>query len=261
MLAVVFAFDKFRPYLILSRVVVYTDHSALHYHIVNFLAANIIPKGLTHQQKKRFFTDVKNYFWEDPFLFRICADQVIRRCVRRSEALNILEHCHSGPIGGHYSGNRTAHKILEAGFYWPTLLKDANRYVATCNKCQRIGNISKHDEMPQTYMFSCEIFDIWGIDFMGPFPSSFGNKYILVAVDYTSKWVEAQALPTNNARVVIRFLNKLFSQFGTPRAIINDKGTHFCNAQFDKTLKKYEVHHRTATPYHPQTSGQVEVAN
>ncbi|KAK5840005.1 hypothetical protein PVK06_008866 [Gossypium arboreum] len=179
--------------------------------IANFLAPNIILKGFTHQQKKRFFTDVKNYFWENPFLFHICVDQVIRRCVTRIEALKILEHCHLGPTGGHYSGNKTAHKILESGFYWPTLFKDANRYVTSCDKCQRTGNISKRDEMPQTYMLSCEIFDIWGIDFMGPFPSSFGSKYILVAIDYMSKWVEAQALPTNDARVVVHFLKKLFS--------------------------------------------------
>ncbi|KAG8478476.1 hypothetical protein CXB51_028284 [Gossypium anomalum] len=187
------------------------------------------------------------------------SNQVIRRCVTRSEASKILEHCHSGLTGGHYNVTKTAHEILESCFYWPTLFQDANRYVASCDKCQRTGNISKHDEMPQTYMFSCEIFDIWGIDFMGPFLSSFGNKCILVDVDYMSKWVEAQALPTNDARVVVRFLKKLFSRFGTPRVIISDRGTHFCNAQFDKTLKKYGVHHKIATPYHPQTSGQVEV--
>ncbi|KAK5846533.1 hypothetical protein PVK06_002824 [Gossypium arboreum] len=209
--------------------------------IANFLATNVIPKGLTHQQKKRFFTDVKNYFWEDPFLFRICANQVIRRFVTRTEALKILEHCHSRPAGGHYGGNKTAHKILESGFYWPTLFKDPNRYVISCDKCQKTGNISNRDEMPQTYMLSCEIFDVWGIDFMGPFPSSFGNKYILVVVGYMSKWVEAQALPTNDARAVVCFLKKKFSQFGTPRLIISDSGTHFCNAQFEKTLKKYGV--------------------
>ena len=96
---------------------------------------------------------------------------------------------------------------------------------------------------------------------MGPFISFFGNKYILVAVDYVSKWVEAQALPTNDARVVCNFLKKLFSRFGIPRAIISDRGTHFNNTQFDKVLKRYGVTHRLATPYHPQTSGQVEVTN
>ena len=116
--------------------------------------------------------------------------------------------------------------------------------------------------MPLNNILVCEIFDVWGIDFMGPFPMSFGNKYILVAVDYVSKWVEAAALPTNDARVVTKFIKKnVFSRFGTPRAIISDGGTHFCNRQFEALLTKYGVTHKVATPYHPQTSGQVEVSN
>ncbi|GJU12722.1 reverse transcriptase domain-containing protein [Tanacetum coccineum] len=99
------------------------------------------------------------------------------------------------------------------------------------------------------------------IDFMGPFPSSRGNKYILIAVDYLSIWVEAKALPTNDARVVVKFLKSLFARFGTPRAIISDRGTHFCNDQFAKVMLKYGVTHRLSTAYHPQTSGQVEVSN
>ncbi|KAL5560366.1 hypothetical protein UlMin_036577 [Ulmus minor] len=97
---------------------------------------------------------------------------------------------------------------------------------------------------------------------MGPFPTYFSNKFVLVAVDYVSKWVEAVALPTNDSRVVIQFLKKnIFARFGTPRAIISDGGSHFCNKQFDALLSKYGVTHRVATPYHPQTSGQVEVSN
>ena len=115
--------------------------------------------------------------------------------------------------------------------------------------------------MPQNSIQVCEVFDIWGIDFMGPFPSSRGNKYIPVAVDYVSKWVEAKALPTNDARVVVRFLKSLFSRFGVPKALISDRGTHFCNAQMEKALQRYGVTHRLATAYHPQTSGQVEVSN
>nr|GEW56714.1 hypothetical protein [Tanacetum cinerariifolium] len=98
-------------------------------------------------------------------------------------------------------------------------------------------------------------FTFKGIDFMGPFPSYRGNKYILVAVDYLSKWVEAKALPTNDTRVVCKFLKNLFARFGTPRAIISDRGTYFCNDQFAKVMQKYGVTHCLATPYHPQTSG------
>ncbi|GJT83131.1 reverse transcriptase domain-containing protein [Tanacetum coccineum] len=166
-----------------------------------------------------------------------------------------------GPTGGHYGANYTAKKIFDSGFYWPTIYKDAHDFVTRCDICQRQGKISQRDEMPQNSIQVCEIFDIWGIDFMGPFPSSRGNKYILVAVDYLSKWVEAKALPTNDARVVCKFLKTLFSRFGAPRAIISDRGTHFCNDQFAKVMLKYGVTHRLSTAYHPQTSGQVEVSN
>nr|GEX29887.1 reverse transcriptase domain-containing protein [Tanacetum cinerariifolium] len=143
----------------------------------------------------------------------------------------------------------------------PTIYRDAQDLVKTCDVCQRQGNISQRDEMPQISIHVCEIFDVWGIDFMGPFPSSRGNKYILVAVDYLSKWVEDKALPSNDARAVCKFLKNRFAKFGTTRAIISDRGTHFCNDQFAKVMLKFDVTHRLATAYHPQISSQVEVSN
>nr|GFB32396.1 reverse transcriptase domain-containing protein [Tanacetum cinerariifolium] len=123
------------------------------------------------------------------------------------------------------------------------------------------GKTSQKDEMALNFIQICEFFDVWGIDFMGPFLSSKGNKYTLVAVDYLSKWVEAKALATNDARVVVKFLKSLFSRFGTPKAIISDRGTHFYNDQFSRVMAKYGVTHCLSTAYHPQTSGQVEVTN
>ena len=97
---------------------------------------------------------------------------------------------------------------------------------------------------------------------MGPFPTSFAYSYILVGVDYVSKWVEAIPCKTNDHRVVLKFLKEnVFSEFGVPKAIINDGGTHFFNKPFETLLAKYGVKHKVATPYHPQTSGQVELAN
>ncbi|GJT37228.1 reverse transcriptase domain-containing protein [Tanacetum coccineum] len=229
--------------------------------IANYHAGNFVIKGMSSQQKKKFFKDVKHYFWDDPYLFRICADQMIRRCVHGQEAVDILTACHNGPTGGHHGANYTAKKVFDSGFYWTTIYRDAHDMVKSCDSCQRQGKISQKDEMPQNAIQVCEIFDVWGIDFMGPFPSSRGNKYILVAVDYLSKWVEAKALPTNDARVVVKFLKSLFARFGTPRAIISDRGTHFCNDQFAKVMLKYGVTHHLSTAYHPQTSGQVEVSN
>ncbi|GJZ65809.1 reverse transcriptase domain-containing protein [Tanacetum coccineum] len=155
--------------------------------IANDHAGNFIVKGMSSQQTKKFFKDMKHYFWDDPYLFRVCTDQMIRRCVYGQEAIDILTACHNGPTGGHHDANYTAKKVFDSGFYWPTIYRDA------------------HD---------------LGIDFMGPFPSSQGNKYILVAVDYLSKWVEAKALLTNDARVSFSqfrlkiFLGKAKNPFG-----------------------------------------------
>nr|GEX94184.1 DNA-directed DNA polymerase [Tanacetum cinerariifolium] len=140
LLAFAFSFDKFRPYLILSKTIVYTDHSALK-------------------------------------------------------------------------------KVYESGFFWPSIFKDAKDYVMRCDACQMSGNISSRNEMPRNNIQVCDVFKIWGLDFMGPFPNSKGNKYILVAVDYVSKWVEAQELSTNDARVVIKFVGRLFARFGVPKAL------------------------------------------
>ncbi|GKA62781.1 reverse transcriptase domain-containing protein [Tanacetum coccineum] len=227
--------------------------------IANYHAGNFLIKGMSTQQKRKFFKDVKHYFWDDPYLFRTCADQIIRRCVFGQEALEILKDCHEGPIEGHHSANITAQKVFDASFFWPTIYQDAHSMIKSCDACQRQGKISHRDEMPQNAIQVCEIFDVWGIDFMGPFPSSRGNKYILVAVEYLSKWVEAKALPTNDARVVVKFLKSLFSRFGAPRAIISDRGTHFGNDKFDKVMSKYGVTYRLSTAFHPQTSGQVEL--
>nr|GEY55861.1 reverse transcriptase domain-containing protein [Tanacetum cinerariifolium] len=229
--------------------------------LANYNVGNFIIKGMTSQQKKKFFKDARHYFWDDPYLFRTCADQIIQRCVASKEAIDILNACHSGPTGGHYGASYTAKKVFDSGFYWTSIYKDAFVLVKHYDSCQRQGKVSQKDEMPQNFIQICENFDVCGIDFMGPFPSFKGNKYILVAVDYLSKWVEAKALPTNDARVVVKFLKSLFSLFGTPKAIISDRGTYFCNDQFSRVMAKYGVTHRLSTAYHPQTSGQVEVTS
>ena len=330
LLAIVFAFDKFKPYLIGNKVVVHTDHSAIKYlmtkkdtkprlirwvlllqefdveikdkkgtenlvadHLsrlegarddfpvndefpdeklfsiedkravpwfadfVNYLVARVVPPEFNYQQKKRFFAHLKHYYWVEPILYRHCADQVIRRCVPEDEMHSILNHCLTLPCGGHFGGQRTAAKVLQSGFYWPTLFKDAHQFVSTCDKCQRMGNISKKDEPPMHPILEVELFDLWGIDFMGPFPASYSNLYILLAVDYVSKWVEAIPTRTNDAKVVAQFLHSnIFSRFGTPRALITDNGTHFCNKVIDKVLQKYGVRHRTSLAYHPQSNGK-----
>ena len=157
---------------------------------------------------------------------------------------------------------KTGTKVLQSGFYWPTLFKDAIKYYKECLKCQSALNISKQDEMPLQSILEVEIFYVWGIDFMGAFPPSDGKEYILMAVDYVSKWVEATLMRTNDHIVVNKFaVSNIFSRFGCPRAIISDGRSHFTNSHFRDLLIKYRFHHRVTTPYHPQANGQVEVKN
>ena len=108
---------------------------------------------------------------------------MIRRGIPKEETKSILQQCHASPYGGHFGGVRTANKVLQAGFYWPSLFKDAHSFAMQCDRCQRMKNISRKHELPLNSILEVELFDVWGIDFMGPFPSSFGNQYILVVID------------------------------------------------------------------------------
>nr|GEZ03665.1 reverse transcriptase domain-containing protein [Tanacetum cinerariifolium] len=165
------------PLETLNMVAFHGNSSTLWFaNFANYHARNFVVKGMSSQQKNKFFKDVKHYFWDDPFLFKICADQVIRRCVHGPEAIDILKACQYGPTGGHHGPNYIAKKVFDSGFYWPTIYRDDQDLLKTCDVCQHQGKISQRDEMPQNSIQVYEIFYVWGIDFMGPFSSSRGNK-------------------------------------------------------------------------------------
>nr|GEX71841.1 reverse transcriptase domain-containing protein [Tanacetum cinerariifolium] len=246
MLAVVYAFKKFQSYLIVNKSIVHTNHFALKYHFAKKDAkARLLRWVLLLQEIDFKVLDTKG-------AENLAADHLSQLENPYENVLDQKEINKNFPL-------ETLSMVTFRGDSSAPWFADFVNYHAG-NFIVK-GKISQHDEMPQNSIQVCEIFDVWGIDFMGPFPSSRGNKYILVAVDYLSKWVEAKALPTNGARVVCKFLKSLFFRFGSPRAIISDRGTHFFNDQFEKVMLKYGVTHRLSTAYYPQTSGQVEVSN
>jgi len=230
--------------------------------IVNYLVTGQMPSHWTKHDRSKFLAEVKHFFWDDPYLFKYCPDQIIRRCIPESDQKNVLSFCYDHACGGHFSSKKTAVKIFQSGFYWPSIFRDAHAYCSACERCQKLGSIGRRNMMSLNPILIVELFDVWGIDFMGPFPNSYGYLYILVAVDCVSKWVEAIACKTNDHKVVLQFLkDNVFARFGTPHAIISDGGKHFCDKFFEQLMKKYGITHKVATPYHPQTSGQVELSN
>ncbi|KAL2235382.1 UNVERIFIED_CONTAM: hypothetical protein Sindi_1270400 [Sesamum indicum] len=183
-------------------------------------------------------------------------------CVSETEIPSILEFCHSYACGGHFGPKRTARKVLECGLFWPSMFKDAYLFCKSCENCQKVGNLGYRNQMPLSPILVREVFDVWGIDFMGPFPSSFGKTYIILGVDYVSKWVGAKATRADDAKTVVESVKaNIFSRFGMPRAIISDRGTHFCNKVIEALFKKYNITYRISTAYQPQTNGQAEISN
>nr|GEX14257.1 reverse transcriptase domain-containing protein [Tanacetum cinerariifolium] len=232
MLVVVYAFDKLRPYLVLSKSIVYTDYSALKYHLSKQDAKPRLLRWILLLQE--FDIIIRDKKWTE----NLAADHLSRlenphkdvfenKDINENFPLETLGKISSGrPTEGHHGANFTAKKVFDVGFFWPIIYRDAHNLVKLCDSCQRQGKISQRDEMPQNVI-----------------------------------QVEAKALPTKDACVVVKILKSLFACFGTPRAIISVRETHFCNDKFAKVISKYGVTHRLDTAYHPQTCGQVEVSN
>ncbi|GJU59513.1 reverse transcriptase domain-containing protein [Tanacetum coccineum] len=258
LLAVVYAFEKFRSYLVLSKSIVYTDHSAIKYlfakkdakaRLMRWIlllqefnieirdkkgAENLAADHLSRLENPHQ-NEFENKEITETFpletLGSICADPVIRRRCVSGKKLDISKLCHNDPPGGHY------------GAITPLKRSPIQRFIGT-----------RSTRMPTTLSPDMTFVNV---------KAKFRNMMNAQTrpIDYLSKCVEAKALPTNDARVVCKFLKTLFSRYGARRAIISDRGTYFCNDQFTKVMLKYGVTHRLSIAYHPQTSGQVEVSN
>ncbi|RDX84166.1 putative mitochondrial protein, partial [Mucuna pruriens] len=154
--------------------------------ILNVLANRVLRRLKRRlSYKERLKSDAKYYIWDDSYLWRLCNDQVITKCIPNAKIKSVLQFCHVVSGGDHYGSTRMAQKVLDCGFYWPTIFKDAYQFASTHEKCQKAGMaISRRHKMPHQPILFYEVFDVWGIDFMGPFSN--GYSYILLVVDYVS---------------------------------------------------------------------------
>jgi hypothetical protein len=206
------------------------------------MVASYIPPG---PNKKKIIRDSRVHLWNDPYLYWVCVNRLLRRSVPSSETWKILECCHSLPYGGHYGAFCTKAKVWQSGFYWPTMYEDDKSFIRRCVRCHKHRNINARDVMPLTTNLQIDIFDVWGIDFMGSFPKFEGCEYILVAVNYVSKWVEALPCQATDALHSKKMFHEvIFPRFGVPLIIIRDGGSHFIDRTFRKALAEVGVDHR-----------------
>jgi hypothetical protein len=228
-------------------------------NIINYNVAGYIPPGA---DKKKIIWDSILHLSDDPYLYRVTVDGLLRRCIPAFETWKILEHCHSSPYEGHYGSFHTNAKVRQSGFYWPIMYDDAKSFVRRYSQCQRHKNINTRDAMPLTSNLHIDIFDVWGIDFMRPFHNLEGCEYILVVVDYVSKWVEDLPYRAADAMHSKRMFHEvIFLRYGVPRIVISDGWSHFIDQTFWNALTEVGVDHRISTPYHPQSTGQPETSN
>nr|XP_017248025.1 PREDICTED: uncharacterized protein LOC108219212 [Daucus carota subsp. sativus] len=240
LLAIVYGFEKFRSYLLGTKVLVYTDHAAIRYLVSKKDSKPRLIRWVLLLQE--FELEIKD---------------------RKGTENQVADHLSRLEDEARASKDTT---LINESFPDEQLfgVQEEEPWFADIVN-YLVSNVIPPDlsyAQRKKFLHEVEIFDVWGIDFMGPFISSCNNLYILLAVDYVSKWVEVKALPTNTAAVVISFLQKnIFTRFGTPRVIISDEGSHFCNRKFTTLMERFGINHRVATAYHPQTNGQAEVSN
>ncbi|KAK3003569.1 hypothetical protein RJ639_018904 [Escallonia herrerae] len=174
-----------------------------------------------------------------------------------------LREVHEGICGQHLGGRALAHKVLRQGYYWPTMHRDALDYTKKCDACQRFSSIPRQSPSPLSSLSSPIPFAMWGMDIMGPFPPATAQRrFVIVAVDYFTKWVEAEALATISEKKCEDFFwRAVVCRFGIPRVLVTDNGKQFDNPTFRTFCANLSIEQRFTSVAHPQTNGQTEVTN
>ncbi|MCO5569834.1 hypothetical protein L7F22_023548 [Adiantum nelumboides] len=230
--------------------------------IVSYILEGEFPQSFTKAQKQRLMEKASSYLFLEGVLYQRGKDQVCRRIPTVEEIPSILEGLHEEACGRHFAQELTAKKILLSGYVWPSLHIDVQHWCKSCHNCQVNGN--KHLlHGPRQLVLANGPFEKWGIDAMGPLPRTKNGKlYILVAIDYMTRWVEAQSVTRVNEKTVSRFVyTHICCRFGTPLEIVSDNGPGFKKGLLTEVCEELHILHRHSTPYYPQSNGLVEKAN
>ena len=229
-----------------------------------FLQKKEYPKGANEKDRKTLRRLAMNFFLNGEVLYKRNYDMTLLRCVNAAEAREILKEIHEGSFGTHANGHSMARKILRAGYYWLTMEKDCHEYARTCHKCQVYADNINVPPNPLNVISSPWPFAMWGMDVIGPIEpkASNGHRFILVAIDYFTKWVEASSYANVTRNVVIKFVkNNLICRYGLPNKLITDNGTNLNNKGMKELCDKFKIEHHNSSPYRPKMNGAVEAAN
>ncbi|MCO5579987.1 hypothetical protein L7F22_033854 [Adiantum nelumboides] len=230
--------------------------------IVSYILERDFPPDFTKAQKHRLIKKASSYLFLEGALYQREKDQICRRIPVTKEISTFLEGLHEEACGGHFAQELTVKKILLVGYVWPSLHIDVQHWCKSCHNCQVNGN-KRLLHGPCQLIYANGPFEKWGIDAMGPLPRTKNGKlYILVAIDYMTKWVEAQSVTRVNEKIVSRFVyTHICCRFGTPLEIVSDNGPGFRKGLLTEVCEELHILHRHSTTYYPQSNGLVEKAN
>ncbi|GBC06766.1 hypothetical protein RclHR1_07020009 [Rhizophagus clarus] len=236
--------------------------SNTYYSLIQFLTTLLLPVHLSKEQQAAIKRKSRYFVVIDEQLYKKNKSNPNRplKVVKQDEIDDVLHHMHSDPLAGHFSLDETYRKI-KIRYYWPQMFEDVRNYVKTCDECQRRGKNRRAEPLHPIKIG--QPFDRVGMDIVGPLPQTKdGNKYIVVATEYLTKWPEARAIPDAKATSVVSFFYEdIICRHGCPKEILTDRGTHFVNDMLNSLCDKFGVKHRLSTAYHPQTNGLVERFN
>jgi hypothetical protein len=232
--------------------------------ITEYLTSHTYPQSLSREEKVVFQYKVAYYTLIMGVLFKSGPDEQLRRCLEPGERKPIIKSLHKDPVGGHFTVQSTVGRIRAAGYWWPYLRRDVKLFIQSCDPCQRTGNPKTRNHWLLTPIILIAPFEKWRVDFIDPILpiSRKKQRYIILATDYATRWVEARASIRNDAHTSASFLfERIIIRFGCPLELISDRGTHFLNEVISNLTTRYDIKHRKTTPYNPKANGLTERVN